>query len=144
MPKDILDVIAEQGRERFPALTDEEIKTLEDFVAAGKYDGHGGFGETAMVMGTYPELVRLDRCEVDNGLSRHISDPIINLGVQWGAYWDVNYPDSYHGHAPLGLTQAISDAAIEIHVERLAKILKTLKDDSVMDPIIAASRRNWK
>ena len=97
-----------------------------------------------MVLGTYPELVRLDRCEVDDGLNRHITDPISSLGIQWGIGWDVDYPDAYCGHAPIGLTQAIADAAIEIHVERVAKVLKTLKDDSIMDPIIAASRKSWK
>jgi len=144
MPKDVLDVIAERGRDYFPALTDEDIKTMEDYVAAGKFDGHGGFGETAMLMSPYPELVRLDRCEVNNGLSRHVTDPISSLGIQWGASWIVDYPDAYSGHAPIGLTKAIADAMFEIHVERVAKVLKTLKDDAVMDPIIAASRKNWE
>ena len=144
MPKDVLDVIAERGRDYFPAITDEDIKTMEDFVAAGKYDGHGGFGETAMVMSPYPELVRLDRSEVNNGLNRHVSDPISKLGIQWGDSWGVDFPDAYHGHAPIGLTKAIADAMFEINVERLTNVIKTLKDDSIMDPIIAASRKTWQ
>lgn len=144
MPKDLLEIMEERGRDYFPALTDEDVKTLEEFVAAGKYDGHAGFGESALILGTYPELVRLDRCEVNNGLNRHVSDPISSLGIQWGGSWGVDYPDSYHGHAPLGLTKAIADACVEVRIERLVKVLKTLKDDSIMDPIIAASRKNWK
>jgi len=143
MPKDILEHIEKHGRDVFPALTDEDIKTMEDYVAAGKYDGHAGFGESSMLMGTYPELIRLDRCEVNNGLSRHIADPILDAGIQWPPGWGLNYPDAYCGHAPIGLTQAIADAAVEISVQRLVEALKVLKDDSVMDPIIAASRKSW-
>lgn len=140
-PKDILAVIEERGRDYFPALTDEDIKTMEDFVAAGKLNGHAGFAESAMLMGTYPELIRLDRCEVDDGLSTHISDPLSELGVVWGRNWHVNFPNSYAAAAPLGLTQAIADAAVEISVERTVKVLKLLKDDSIMEPILAAQYR---
>ena len=140
MPKDILEVISERGREAFPALTDEDIRTLQDFVAAGKFDGHAGFGESAMLMGTYPELIHLDRCEAESGMSRHICDPLIDLNVQWGGTWSTDHPNSYDGHAPLGLTQAIADAAVEISVERTARVLRLLKDDSVMDPIIEAGK----
>ena len=143
LPKDILEHIEKHGREVFPALTDEDIKTMEDYVAAGKYDGHAGFGESSMLMGTYPELIRLDRCEVDNGLNRHVADAILDAGIQWPPGWGLNYPDAYCGHPPRGLTQAIADASVEISVQRLVEALKVLKDDSVMDPIIAASRKNW-
>ena len=138
MPKDILQVIAERGRSYFPALTDTDIAVLEDYVAQGKFDGHAGFGESAMVMGTYPELVRLDRCEVESGMSRHISDPLSEVGLEWGSSWSVDYPNAYCGHAPIGLTQAIADAAVEISVERTAKALKLLKNDEILDPILHA------
>ena len=140
-PKEILDVIAERGRDYFPKLTDEDIKTMEDFVAAGKLDAHAGFGESAMVMGTYPELVRLDRCEAESGLPTGISTPLTKLGILWGRNWHVNFPNAFAGAAPVGLTQTIADAAVEISVERTVKVLQVLKDDSIMDPIIAAQHR---
>lgn len=137
-PKDILDEVAKRGRDAFPKLTDEDMKTMEDYVAAGKFDGHAGFAESAMVMGTYPELVRLDRCEVESGMSTHIADPLDELGILWGRKWQSNYPNSYAGHAPIGLTQTIADTAVEISVERAAAVLRLLKDDDIMDPIIKA------
>lgn len=140
-PKDILQELEIHGRDRFPKLTDADIAVLEDYVAQGKYDGHAGFCESAMLMGTYPELVRLDRCEAENGLSTHISDPLKTVALDWGGAWFANYPNSYAGHAPLGLTQQIADAAVEISVERAVAALKMLKDDSIMDPIIAAGNR---
>jgi len=100
MPKDILEVIAERGREYFPRLTDSDIAVLEDYVAQGKFDGHAGFGETSLVMGTYPELVRMDRCEAESGMSTHISDPLTNAGIQWGYSWLVNYPNARITYSP--------------------------------------------
>jgi creatinine amidohydrolase/Fe(II)-dependent formamide hydrolase-like protein len=136
MPKDILEVINERGRDFFPKLTGEDIAVLEDFVAKGKFDGHAGFGETAFVMGTYPELVRLDRAEAESGMSTHIADPISENGLIWGKAWKKNYPNAYCGHAPVGCSRAIGEAAVEIAVERTAKILKLLKDDEIMNKII--------
>lgn len=138
-PKDILDVIAQRGRSYFPVLTDEDIAVMEEYVAAGKFDGHGGFAESAMLMGTYPELIRLDRCEAESGMGTHISDPLTSKGIQWGRSWSTNYPNAYAGHAPIGLTQQIADAAVEISVERTAEVLKLLKNDEIMEPILSAA-----
>ena len=135
MPKDILAFIAEHGRESLPMLTDSDMPVLEDFVAQGKFDGHAGFGETSLVMGTYPELVRLDRCEAESGLSTHVADPLAALGINWAGAWSRNYPHAYSGHAPVGLTQSIADAATEIAVQRTAAVLKLLKDDAAMESI---------
>ena len=140
-PDEVLKVIRERGRSYFPALTDTDIAVLEDWVATGKFDGHGGFAESAMVMGTYPELVRLDRCEVESGLSTHVADPLSDAGIKWGRMWQANYPNSYAGKPPLGLTQQIADATVEIAVEKTAAVLKLLKDDKIMDPILAAGYR---
>ncbi|MGN1059478.1 MAG: hypothetical protein ACI4QW_03520, partial [Clostridia bacterium] len=136
MPRDILKVIDERGREYFPQLTDGDIAVLEDYVAQNKFDDHAGFGESAMLMGTYPELVRLDRAEAESGMSTHRTDFLLNNGILWGASWSLNYPNAYSGHPPKGLTQAIADAAVEISVERTANILKILKDDTLMKQIM--------
>jgi creatinine amidohydrolase len=138
-PDKILAAIAEQGRESFPALTDEDIAVLEDWVNNGGFDGHGGFGESAMVMGCYPELVRLDRCEAESGLSRHISDPLSEAGLKWGRAWHVNFPNAYAGTPPTGLNQRIADVTVQLSAEKLAKALKLLKDDQTMDRIISAA-----
>lgn len=86
---------------------------------------------------------RTQRQNSGNGLNQHVSVPISSLGVQWAGIWNTDYPNAYCGHAPIGLTQAIVDAAVEISVQRLVEALKVLKDDSVMDPIIGASRKSW-
>ena len=117
-------------------LTESDMKVLTDFVAESKRDGHAGFGETTLVMGTYPELVRLDRCDAESGLSTHISDPLTSAEIKWGRSWSKNFPNAYNGHPPYGLTQTIADAAVEIAVQRTVKALKILKDDELMHSII--------
>ena len=135
MPKDILAHVAEHGRDSLPGLTDSDIAYLEDCVARGFVDGHAGIGETALVMGTYPELVRLDRCTAESGLSTHVTDRLSQLGINWGRAWHRNYPNAYNGQAPVGLTQSIADAATEIAVQRTVEVLKLLKDDKAMEEI---------
>ena len=118
-----------------------DIKVLEDYIAERKSEGHGGFGETALVMGTYPEMVRMDRCEVESGMSTHITDPLKKLGITWGRSWQADFPNSYAGDSPVGLNQRIADVAVEIAVERTVEVLKLLKNDDIMNPIIAAGYR---
>lgn len=138
LPADILKYIDEHGgRANFPELTDEDMKTMEDYVAAKKFDGHAGFGETAWVMAGYPNLVDLSRCEVESGMSTHVADPLSDKGIQWGRAWYANYPNAYCGHAPIGLTQQIANLSMKIAVERTAEVYKTLKDDSLIESIIA-------
>lgn len=139
-PKEILAEIQQHSRAKFPQLTDSDIQVLTDFVAAGKIDGHAGFAESAMLMGTYPELVRLDRCEAESGMSTRISAPLAALDIGWGGAWSTNYPNAYNGHAPIGLNQRIADAAVEISVERTVDVLRLLKDDAIMDSIISKSK----
>lgn len=145
LPAEMLKYIDDHGgRTNFPEITDEDIKTMQDYVAANKYDGHAGFGETAWVMGTYPELVKMERCEAESGMSTGVADPLSEKGIQWGRAWHANYPNAYCGHAPIGLTQEIADLAIKISVEKVADVYKTLKDDSIMEPIIAKSYKEHR
>jgi len=145
MPDKILEYIENHGgRTNFPSITDEDIKVMQDYVAAGKFDGHAGFGETALVMGTYPELVRLDRCEAEDGHSTHICNPLANAKIEWGRAWHVNYPNAYCGDAPVGLSQSIADLATKIAVEKCCEAYKVLKDDSIMEPIIAKSYKKHR
>ncbi len=135
-PNNILDVINERGRDYFPNITDSDMEVMEEYVREGKYDGHGGYGETAMMMGTYPELVRLDRCEALSGLNTHVCDDLHAVGLEWGSAWGKDYPNAYCGHAPVGLTQTIADAAVQISVESLVEALKFLKDDEKVNKVI--------
>lgn len=145
MPDKILEYIDNHGgKDNFPTITDEDIQVMKDYVAQGKFDGHAGFGETAQVMGTYPELVRLDRCEVEDGHSTKVADPLSDKKIEWGRAWHANYPNAYCGDAPIGLTKQIADLATRIAVEHLVDAYKVLKNDDIMNPIIAKSYKQHR
>ncbi|MBE6696173.1 MAG: creatininase family protein [Ruminococcaceae bacterium] len=135
MPSEILNIISQKGREEFPYLTDSDIAVLQDFVDKKHFDGHGGFAESALVLGTYPELVRLDRSEVLSGMHQHKTDFLGDARIAWGGSWWLDYPNAYAGHPPTGLTETIAKASVEIAVQKLVRALGVLKNDELMKQI---------
>lgn len=128
-PAELLKIIREDQTNRFSNLKQEDIEVLENYVAENKFDGHGGFCETAGMLGTYPELVRMDKCEVESGMSTHRLEHLTNAGIYTAHFWNADFPYSYAGHAPMGCNQRIADAYIKISVERIVNVLRILKYD---------------
>ena len=135
MPGEILSKISEQGREEFPYLTDSDIAVLQNYIDKKHFDGHAGFAESALVLGTYPELVRLDRSEVLSGMNQHKADFLGNAKISWGDSWRLDYPNAYAGNPPTGLTETIAKASVEIAVQKLVRALGVLKNDELMKQI---------
>jgi creatinine amidohydrolase len=115
--------------EEYPMITEEDIKTLERFAETGSGGGHGDFRETMLVQGTYPELVRPDKFDAENGCcpKRFIPVPGVEAVLHG---WYANCPNSYGGFAPHGCTKSIGDAAVKMSVNRLVKIFEYLKADN--------------
>ena len=120
---------AKADPEYFSMLTKEDYETLERFSAPETTFGHGCFGETMLVEGTYPELVKLDRCSAENGLSTHRADYLKELGVDYVYAWPSNFPNSYAGTDPIGCSRTLGEASIKMSVDRLAKIFEAIRDD---------------
>jgi len=117
-------------RDEFPDITDEDMAVLKDHADRKTNVGHADFVETAMVMGLRPELVRLDRHHLGSGASRHRTDHLAQAGLIGSFYWGSDYPDSYSGVSPEGLTEAIGKAHVRVLAERLARIYKAFKEDT--------------
>lgn len=115
-------------REEFN-LTDEDMAVLKKHAELGTGVGHADFVESAMVMGFEPDLVRLDRHHVCSGECVHRTDHLSNLGITAGNFWINDYPHSYVGRNPEGLTEAIGKAHVQVLIERMARIYKAIKDD---------------
>ena len=121
---------AKADPEYFSMLTEEDYATLERFAQPGTTFGHGCFGETMLVQGTYPDLVRLDRCDAEDGISTHRSDYLKEFGIISFTYaWPSNFPNSYAGTPPFGCSKALGDAAVKMSVDRLANIFEKIRDD---------------
>lgn len=129
-PYPLVELIDKNGREAYPELTDEDIEVLREFVAEGKTLGHAGFGETAYILGAYPELVRMDLSGNESGLSTHAADYLKQSGVHIkDDGWALNYPNSYSGHDPVGCSERIGRCALRVAAEQLAGQIRLIKQD---------------
>ncbi|HHW32338.1 MAG TPA: creatininase family protein [Clostridiaceae bacterium] len=132
-PYMLLDLIGKYGREYLFELTDEDIEILRDFVEKKKECGHACFGETALMLGSYLELVRMDRIYALDGLSTNKIKHLDEVGLTESTrFWGVNYPNAYHGHPPEGCNKRIGDCCIRIASEQLARVLRVMKEDDQM------------
>lgn len=132
-PYMLMDILEEKGREYFYELNDDDIEVLRDFVEKKKKYGHAGFAETALILGTYPELVRMDKIHDLDGLPTGATKHLDEAGETFTRFhWSKNYPNAFGGHAPEGCNERIGKATVRVMSERLARMLKAIKDDDQM------------
>ena len=117
-----------EDRENFPYVTDEDIEAMKKWILAGYQGGHANFLETADIFAYHPELVNPDKYDAENGLNNHRSDYLSELGISVKGGWSARYPNSYSGAPPFGCSQTIGQAMMKIHVERIVRILKYIKE----------------
>ena len=116
-------------RENFPYVTERDIKIMKRWIPEGYQGGHANFLETADIFAKHPDLVEPARYAEEDGLNNHRSDYLSELGISVKGGWGSRYPNSYSGAPPYGCSQTIGQAMIKIHVERVVKILKYIKED---------------
>ena len=121
--------------EVFPELTPEDIAYLRDFVDRGGQTGHGCLNETAIIMRTNPETVRLDRCDAVEGESNHKADYLYDVGFKsCTRFWAINQPNSYHGTAPYGANERIGEVILKKRIAAQVEACRALKkDDQVLE-----------
>ena len=128
MPDKVLATY-EREPEFLSMLTPEDVETLKYYAEHGTGGSHGDFVETALLYGTYPELVEPSRFDAEDGVSTGRADYLRQAGVNCGKVWSINQPNCLHGFAPIGCTKTIGDAVVKISVRRLAGIMRMLKED---------------
>ncbi len=135
-PRDILKDIKAGNRENYPLLTDEDITILQSYADNGGWDGHGGFVECSYMLATYPELVRLDKCEetINNGNGK--GNPVIEAGIGWDKLWEKHHPDAHDGYYGTTVTPTIAKTLYDLETEKVAKIMKFVKEDERLQALI--------
>ena len=103
--------------------------------------GHGCFGETSYIIGSYPETVHLERLGIEDGQNRHVADKYKENGLEIrdGGWW-VNRPNAYSGDDPYGCNERIGKAAVRMAAEKLASSIRFLKED---DDLIKWHNEAW-
>ncbi len=125
----LLYPIVKANPEKFPYLTDEDMKTLEKFAKTGSGGSHGHICETAVVQSVVPHCVDVQRSAEVDGHSIHRSDYLTKEGIMSNFGWHSNYPNAFNGYDSLGSTATIGRAMVDVSAERLARIFNMLKED---------------
>ena len=128
-PVAMAKLLKEKGSGSIPELTPEDEEYILNFYDNNLINGHGGIGETAFIMGTAPESVRLDRLGVESGIPLNRSEKYGKAGLRSYGQWGMDVPNWYEGHDPVGVNERIGKAAIRLESERLAAAIKVLKED---------------
>ncbi|HBN82210.1 MAG TPA: hypothetical protein DDZ89_00015 [Clostridiales bacterium] len=130
-PSAMIKNIQEDQDDRFAYIQQEDLDLLNDFVTRKLKDGHGGFCETAGMLGTYPELVRLDKGEDESGQSTEKFDHLSKMGIYTAHHWNGDYPNSYAGDPPTQCNKRIARAYVQMSVDRIVNVIRTIKADQV-------------
>lgn len=127
-------------QENYPYLTKEDRAVLKDYTDSKKRYGHACFVETGWVYGVRPETVRLDKIDQESGASTHRFDEFANLKINTPLAWMADYPNSYAGDSHEGMNERIARAMVEYSTDRLCKVIKFLKEETIS----AEFKREWR
>ena len=125
-PKKILN-------EGYKYLTTEDRKILQAYNDEKKRFGHADFIETGWVYGVRPETVRLDKVYEESYESTHRFDEFSKLRINTPFAWMANYPNSYEGDMHDGMNERIARAMVEYSTDKLAEVLRFLKNETISD-----------
>lgn len=129
-PHAMAEKLLEEGPDAFPELTGEDRELLINYHRADMKIGHACMGETAYMMGISPESVKLNRLGIESGLSENLTAEYAAHGIHLrNMGWDVNYPNAFSGHDPVGCNERIGKAALRMEAERIARGIKFLKEE---------------
>lgn len=150
LPDELLKII-ESRRDDFPMITEEDMETLRQWAPRGWGGGHADFTETALVMADRPDLIASDRYESENGERQTRIDPLALCPnytrpeeMRWelsiANAWYATSPNCYTGHPPHGCSVGIGQAMKKISIERLADMIKRIKESDDIYNVVCMDR----
>lgn len=126
-PYYFMEVLEKEGREALYELTDEDLEIARKFVEEKRTYGHAGFGETSLIFGCRPDLVRMDRADAVSGLSTHRADFLSEVGIH--NFWNIDYPNSYQGDVPVGCNERFGKCGQRLLTNAVLRIIRAVKYD---------------
>ncbi len=144
VPHKMAELILENGSGYIPELTKEDEELLIKYHEEGMTIGHACMNETANMMGICPENVHLDRLGIESGLSTHATDYLSNAKINITLGWDINFPNTFAGHDPVGCNERIGKASVRIASEIVASQYKLLKEDTNIEKwLLEDYQKGW-
>lgn len=127
---DLVESIDKLGADHYPSLTKEDIEVLRENSDYYRYDGHGGFCETSIMLNYYPDTVKLDRLGQENGLSTHATTKYKEHHLNIKDFgWFADFPNAYGGSDPIHVNPRIAKAVCQFEIEQFADAIRFVKED---------------
>ncbi len=95
-----------------------------------KTDEHGGEIETSMMLKVRPDLVKLDRVKLTEGVPQKRLAHLWEQGIYTAIWWYADYPYHFAGD-PIRATPEKGAKLLDLGAAHLAKLIKTIKQDTV-------------
>ncbi len=90
------------------------------------YDGHAGENETSTLLYLRPDLVKIDRANVESGKNQK---RLILPDLYTGIWWYGGYPNQYAGEGSTA-TKEYGEFQTEYRIASIVKAIKTVKADT--------------
>ena len=143
-PHKMAELLLRDGSGAIPELTTEDEALLLRYHEEGMKIGHACMGETAYLMGLAPESVHLERLGIESGMNLHLTDYLKEAGIKiMNDGWDINYPNAFSGHDPIGCNERIGKAALRLEAERAANAFRIFKEDENVLRWHAEMQKGW-
>ncbi len=144
-PHGLAKYLEAHGSGSIPELTREDEELLFKYHRENMIIGHAGFGETAFVAAIAPETIEWDQLGKESGLPTGKSALYRKAGIKLAdGGWDLDFPNAYCGHDPLGCNERIGRASIRFEAERLATAAKVMKEDTYLLERLAEMQKGWE
>lgn len=135
--REMLAEIDAGNRAAYPELTDEDIAAIRNHRENRTASGHGCMMETAMTLGTRPDLVDLSRVNEVSGTATHRLTHIEKAKFYTPFGWMSDFPNSYSSDAHDGNSERIGRTVVKYAAEKLANAIKVLKEDTACEAYLA-------
>lgn len=143
-PHTLAEYLLEHGAGSIPELNPEDEKLLLHYHEMNMKVGHACMGETAYMMALCPDAVHMERLGIESGLNLHKTDYLRDAGIKiMDDGWDINHPNDYSGHDPIGCNERIGKAALRFEAERFAHAVKVYKNDENLLKWHEERQRGW-
>ena len=130
---EMLEMIEAGDTKYFSELTESDIAVLRNYVENHTASGHGDLMETAMTLGSRPDLVDLSRVNDVDGTSTHLLDHLTKIGLSTHFDWMSSYPNSLSSDAHDGNNERIGRSVVNFAADKMAHAFKVLKEDTVCE-----------
>ena len=122
----------EERREDFPYITDEDIAIVDKYLAVEKVRGHADFDELLLVYESRPETIDISRMGDEDGEGTTRTAHLREFGIFSGGNFLIDSPNSYSATYFPHVNERLAKAYMELRVDYIAKIFKTVKEDTVL------------